>query len=203
MDGRVGRFGWKADVPSIREFNRDALSNEMGLTLPFEGDFTFGFHTDTDAIADPEVFGTDLRNLNFFMLFLGPPPRSGDPNDPLVVQGQQVFASVGCTKCHTPSMPGSFDNTRVDVPLYSDLLLHTILPGNSPGIEDNTAGIRDFRTAPLWGLSRSAPYFHSGEADTIDQAIELHAGEAIGVIFAFNQLSAEDRNALMAFLRSL
>ncbi|NJM90992.1 MAG: hypothetical protein HC863_01595, partial [Myxococcales bacterium] len=33
------------------------------------------------------------------------------------------------------------------------------------------ATTRLMRTAPLWGLSQTAPYLHSGEADTIDEAI--------------------------------
>lgn len=61
----------------------------------------------------------------------------------------------------------------------------------------------EFRTAPLWGLSQTAPYFHTGEADTIQQAIELHDGEASAIRDAYLALSADDRAALLAFLDTL
>ncbi|MBW2508410.1 MAG: hypothetical protein JRE81_07260, partial [Deltaproteobacteria bacterium] len=54
-DGRLGRFGWKANVPSVREFVRDALSGELGITVPDEAGFTFGRTEDDDDIADPEI----------------------------------------------------------------------------------------------------------------------------------------------------
>jgi CxxC motif-containing protein (DUF1111 family) len=89
------------------------------------------------------------------------------------------------------------------VPLFSDLLLHEILPAGTPGIVDGDAGQREFRTPPLWGLRMTAPYFHSGEADTIDEAIRMHDGEAAGVLAAYLQLSQSDRDALLRFLNSL
>jgi CxxC motif-containing protein (DUF1111 family) len=63
--------------------------------------------------------------------------------------------------------------------------------------------MRELRTAPLWGLRDTAPYFHSGEADTIEQAVGLHDGEAAAVRDAFLALSGGDRDALLAFLESL
>src|SRR5205085_1441169 len=120
-DGRIGRFGWKANAPSLREFIRDALSNELGLSVPAETDFNFGFRQDGDSVRDPEVIGEDLRNLNFFMLMLGPPPRQPSAMTPTAIRGQQVFADIGCSKCHIPSMPAMVEGAAIDVPLYSDL----------------------------------------------------------------------------------
>jgi len=110
-----------------------------------------------------------------------------------------LFDSVGCAKCHIPSLPGSGGN----VPLFSDLLLHEILPAIQNGIVDTDANQREFRTAPLWGLSQTAPYLHDGSADTIDQAIRKHDGEALTIRQAFEALSVADRNALLAFLGTL
>jgi hypothetical protein len=33
-DGRLGRFGWKAETPSLREFVVAACANELGLEVP-------------------------------------------------------------------------------------------------------------------------------------------------------------------------
>ncbi len=95
------------------------------------------------------------------------------------------------------------EGVEMDVPLFSDLLLHEILPADTPGIEDGEAGMREFRTSPLWGLSQTAPYFHTGEADTIDEAIRLHDGEAAPMRDAYINLTEEQRDTLLAFLNSL
>jgi CxxC motif-containing protein (DUF1111 family) len=34
VDGRVGRFGWKADTLSLKQFVGEAFRNELGLTNP-------------------------------------------------------------------------------------------------------------------------------------------------------------------------
>ncbi len=198
-DGRVGRFGWKADVPSAAEFVRDALAAELGITVAAQPNLTFGRTEDTDGVADPELPLQDAEDLAFFMKTLAGPPRQPPGNAAQSAAGEALFASVGCTKCHIPSMPSSLG----DVPLFSDLLLHDILPGGTPGIESGAATQTEFRTAPLWGLSKTAPYFHDGSADSIDQAIRKHDGEALMIRQAYQALSDSDRAALLAFLDTL
>ena len=36
----------------------------------------------------------------------------------------------------------------------------------------------EWRTHPLWGVATSSPYLHDGRANTIDESIRLHGGEA-------------------------
>jgi len=200
-DGRVGRLGWKAQVPSLPEFVRDAMAAEMGITLPMQYGLTFGITADPDDVPDPELPLSELEDVVFFSQLLAPPPRQTIAAEEvaLVSAGEALFTTVGCALCHVPTLVGSLG----DVPLFSDLLLHEILPAGTPGIVDTDAGQLEFRTAPLWGLSQSAPYFHSGEADTIDEAIRLHAGEADSIRDAYLSLSSADRAALLAFLNSL
>ena len=71
------------------------------------------------------------------------------------------------------------------------------------GIEEANAGVREFRTAPLWGLSETGPYLHTGEADTLHQAILAHDGEARSVTEAYRALSSEQIDDLLYFLGSL
>ncbi len=196
--GRVGRFGWKAQVPSLAEFVRDAFSNELGLTVPYDPTQTFGFMQDDDAIQDPEVSREQIQTLLFYLQQLSPPPRTSTDTT-LEAQGEQLFAPTDCAACHTPVLQGA----RGPAPLYSDLLLHTILPEGKRGIEEAGAGERDFRTTPLWGLARTGPYWHTGEADTIEQAIALHEGEGAASRDKYLKLTAEQRASLLAFLGSL
>jgi CxxC motif-containing protein (DUF1111 family) len=196
-DGRVGRFGWKAQVPSVGEFVRDAMAAEIGLTLPEQEGLSFGITEDDDGVADPELTLQEAEDMTFFLAMMAGPPRQAISDD--AVAGEAVFLAIGCGKCHTPSLPSDLG----DVPLFSDLLLHEILPSGKRGIVDGDAGESEFRTAPLWGLSQTAPYFHTGEADTIEQAIELHDGESAAIRDAFLALPNEDRSALLAFLETL
>lgn len=198
-DGRLGRFGWKAQVPSVHEFVRDALSTELGLTLPFEDGMTFGRLQDNDGTPDPEIDLEGVENLSFFLETLAGPPRKTPMDGEKTALGERVFEDVGCAGCHVPTLEGPDG----PVPLYSDLLLHEILPAETPGIEEASASMREFRTAPLWGISETAPYFHSGAADTIEQAIDLHDGEAAAVRTAFSELTDGERAALLAFLETL
>ena len=197
--GRLGRFGWKAQVPSIDEFVRDAVTAELGMTLPWVEGLTFGRVQDNDDVPDPEFPLEDATLLADLLRDFAPPPRTPGPDPAAEAAGEQLFVDVGCALCHTPELPGQDG----PVPLYSDLLLHAVLPPGSLGIEDASADMEEFRTPPLWGVARTGPYLHSGEADTLEQAITLHAGEAVGVVAAFEALDADDRAALLAFVGSL
>ncbi len=193
---RLGRFGWKAQVPTLEEFVRDAVAAELGMTLPYVDGLTFGRIQDNDGVADPELSLSEADALLFFMLALGPPPRvPGSVEDPEVAAGEQLFDDLACASCHLPELGG--------VPLYSDLLLHEILPATAVGIEDASASMWEFRTAPLWGLRMSGPYMHSGEAETIAEAIALHDREAAGARDAYLASSEVEQAALLAFLSSL
>lgn len=198
-DGQLGRFGWKANVPSLREFVRDALSNELGLTVPMEPGLSFGQLDDEDEAQDPEIGVDAIEAIAGYLSLLAPPPRTR--TDPaLEDEGEQIFESVGCASCHVPSFPTA---DGIEVRLYSDLLLHDVAEDDALGIEEGAAGIRDFRTPPLWGLGQTAPYMHDGRASSIEAAIEAHAGEASSSRESASALSAEEQAALLAFLRSL
>ncbi len=197
-DGRVGRLGWRADVPSLIEFSRDATTNELGLSVPAEAGTTFGRTSDADAAPDPEMSLADLEDMRFFLAELASPPASS-AGDPDVSAGEAVFTSAGCASCHrTMALP---DGSAVR--LFSDLLLHDVAPADYRGVPSGDATGREFRTAPLWGLPRTGPYMHDGRAATIEAAIEAHAGEASASVSAVSALSAGDRQSLLAFLGSL
>jgi CxxC motif-containing protein (DUF1111 family) len=198
-DDRVGRFSWKAQVPSLAEFVRDAIGAELGMTLATQRGLTFGATQDDDDVPDPEFDLIEAQALVFYLANLAPPPRQGDPSDPSVRKGEEVFLEVGCGSCHIPSLDGPSGPVR----LYSDLLLHEILPFGSSGIESGSANMREFRTSPLWGIRDTAPYMHSGEADTIEEAIRLHDGEGASSRDAIRMLGPDEMMAVIAFLDSL
>ncbi|EDM74282.1 hypothetical protein PPSIR1_02061 [Plesiocystis pacifica SIR-1] len=194
-DGRLGRFGWKAQVPSLREFSRDALGAEVGLTVPVEEGFTFGATEDSDAVADPEVDSETIDLLTGFMAGLDAPAPAAE----LPEGGLTVFEDVGCDGCHVVELPGANGPVRA----YSDFLLHVVAPDGTLGIVDGAAEQLMFRTAPLWGLRWSAPYMHDGAALTVEAAILAHFGEADAVRTAYEGLSDGDKALLLDFLAAL
>ena len=197
-DDRIGRFGWKALTPTVRDFVRDALSNEVGLTLPEDGSL-FGFSTDDDEVQDPEVDASLLDDLTFFTELLAPPPR-GEISSDEEQRGGMLFETARCADCHTPALKTADGEL---VPLFSDLLLHEVGADDYLGVPDGPVLGPELRTPPLWGLRETAPYMHDASASTIEQAIAAHAGEAAASRTAFEELSAEERADLLRYLESL
>ena len=196
-DGRLGRFGWRADVPSLAEFVRDALSAEMGVTVPPQPPLTFGRGVDGDDVPDPEALPADVDALVFYLGTLAPPP-SAEIDENLRNTGRSLFESIGCAACHIPRLG---DTLTADA--YTDLLLHDVQAPEHEGVPSFSATGRQYRTPPLWGLRASAPYWHDGRAETIESAIAEHTGEAAAAVDGYGQLGASDRETLLRFLGAL
>ncbi len=208
FDGRVGRFGRKALVPTLREFNDGAAPTEQGVTNPVapeEG--TFGgrpFLPGTDPAPDPEISRETIDLVDFVVRLLAPP-------SPLKLnrqtrQGRAAFDSIGCAACHVAALHTG-DNPipalgHRTVAAYSDLLLHDMGPELADICLSN-ATPSEFRTEPLMGVRLMTRFLHDGRATTLEQAIELHNGEAARARDRFRTLTAEERAALVAFLKTL
>jgi CxxC motif-containing protein (DUF1111 family) len=207
----LGRFGWKAQVATVHQFAGDAYLNEMGITNP-------SFRAENRPQGQPippgcdgapveplgvEDNGSGVDAFANFMRFLAPPPRR--PSTPQVESGEQVFIQIGCNSCHVPSMMtgpntiAALSNKPVN--LFSDLLLHNI--GTGDGIQQGQATGNDFRTSPLWGLSRRNRFIHDGKSNDIQDAILRHDEEAKNARNSFLELPKPDHDALLAFLNSL
>ncbi|MCA8963226.1 MAG: hypothetical protein KDC38_22045, partial [Planctomycetes bacterium] len=158
----------------------------------------FTLVSDGDGVADPELSASQIDDMEFYLAELGAPQRK-NPTDLGVLRGEVLFEEVGCAKCHVPSLMGA----NGPVNLYSDLLLHDVMPGTYRGMAETGAPAGFFRTTPLWGASESAPYMHDGSAETIQQAIKMHDGEAAGVRAAYNALDGLEKRALVGFVLDL
>ena len=204
----VGKFGWKAQVPSLVQFAGDAYLNELGITsadFPNEncpqGNCAELAFNPTPGINDD---GSGVAALTDFMSMLAAPPRGAQTAD--VNEGETIFQRVGCTACHVATLhTGSSRVAALDHQIYhpySDFLLHD-MGSLGDGLEMGDAKAAEMRTAPLWGLRFINTYLHDGRANTLDQAILAHDGQARASRDRFAALGANDRNKLIAFLRSL
>ncbi len=208
-DGRLGRFGWKAEFATLREFVKAACANEIGLSNP---DRPQALPMSRRTYQAP---GTDLTEAQCALMtdFIRglEAPRKVEPIDPAerkrVKDGEETFAKIGCADCHTPDL-GSIKG------FYSDLLLHDLGNTLAAGIGSYGEAIAppnsttvpvapEWKTPALWGVADSAPYLHDGRADTLEDAILAHAGEAAGVTDAYKVLKPAEQQEVIAFLKTL
>ena len=206
--GRVGRFGWKAQVVTLRQFAASAYLNEIGMTSP---DFPDelppqGGAVSCDGARDPEDDGSRIDAVTRFMLLLAPLP--GTARMAALRAGRIEFHRAGCERCHATRLrAGRTHPARAvrgrRVLMFSDLLLHDMGPELADGIAQGFATGSEFRTTPLWGARASGPYLHDGRAATLEAAILLHGGESATSRDRFLGLPTSARAALIQFLGSI
>jgi len=217
---RVGRFGWKDQHSSLLSFIADAYVNEMGVTNRLRPhDVTNVCKTTSDPEDVPDNLGmADIDHFAQFIRGTMVPPR-----DALLAatdeahRGEHLFHRIGCSTCHVQSIRTAPAGTVIDGGMFTvpealgdkiihpfgDFLLHDV--GTGDGIVQ--VGAQDtankLRTAPLWGLRTKTRFMHDLKSLSLGSAIQRHQGEAHEVEQRFDELSPEDRAALIAFLNSL
>lgn len=208
VDGRIGRFGRKGFVPNLNEFNAGAFVIEQGITNPaapteesIGGD---SIPAGVDPTPDPEINQEALDLTNDFLRFLAPP--SPLRRTEAAKRGEKLFAHIGCASCHLPRLRTGKNPVRAlnrkTFFAYTDLLLHDM----GPDLADICLGLAtpsEFRTEPLIGVHLSSHFLHDGRAATLEQAIELHGGEGSGTRDRFKALKPKEREAVIAFLKTL
>ncbi|MGJ8696908.1 MAG: di-heme oxidoredictase family protein [Verrucomicrobiaceae bacterium] len=211
---KFGRFGWKAEQPTVSDQNQSALREDMGVQ---------------------ELEPSALAELEAYVSLLGVPPRT-NPGHPDVVRGEGVFLSLNCQQCHVPTLRTGKANfpelSNQTIHPFTDLLLHDM--GEGLRDKDPSPLGRKWRTAPLWALKNKRhaaddqvgrfrsgdihvtyrdtqdaanknviQLLHDGRARSLAEAILWHGGEAEGSVEAYKALSKEDRAALEAYLWDL
>ena len=220
----LGRFGWKAQNPTIRDQAAGAFAGDIGISSPDvpgpHGDCT---QAQTDCLAMPTGVQARLGDteapdpvmdlVTFYSENLAVPARR-DVDAPLVLQGKELFYNTGCVSCHTPKFVTRRDagNKAQAFQLiwpYSDFLLHDMGDGLADGQQVGLAGGSEWRTQPLWGIgltrtvSGHTYFLHDGRARNLTEAILWHGGEAEPAREAFRSMEKAERDALIAFLESL
>lgn len=204
----IGRFGKKASAVNLLHQTATAYNQDIGVTSTFEPlDVYSGLTT------DPEVSDQVVRDVVFYLKTLKAPIQR-KPQKPLVLKGKGIFTTIQCSSCHTPQ----WTTPETDIAAlsnktfypYTDLLLHDMGPELDDGATEGSAETYEWRTPPLWGLglspdSQGGKYFlmHDGRAESIEEAILMHGGEAQNSRDQFQLLSPEEKEALIMFLESL
>jgi len=226
--GTIAHFGWKAQNVSLLMFAGEAYNVEEGVTndlFPAErvttADCQFNqLPEDSEVLltttpTTPSGFAfadlsSDITQFAFFARLLAPPPEAPVFTAGTVSTGLSEFESIGCDQCHLPiQQTGSSIYTGQSGVTYfpfSDFGLHDMGTGLEDRVSQGQANGLQFRTAPLWGVSRRTFFLHDGRTSNIITAIEDHSSsgsEANTVVSNFNKLSATNQQAIVDFLRSL
>jgi len=205
----LGRFGWKANQPSLTVQIAAAAHGDMGLTSAYFPDRNCPPGQSACLAAwhgpRPDLDAGRMADLVSYLSALPIPERRG-ADSAAVRRGETLFGQLGCAACHKPGW--TLADGRIIHP-YSDLLLHDMGPDLADGRPDFHAGPSEWRTAPLWGigtarsLNPAAGFLHDGRARDLTEAVLWHGGEAEPARNGFAGLRAADREALLAFLGSL
>ena len=210
----IGRFGWKANTPTLLQQLAAAYVNDMGITSPYFPIENCADGTQCDTTGDdPEIDQLTLDMVEIYLQTLAVPSRR-NYNDADVKRGKILFKQAGCNSCHTTTFT---TGTHKSVPElsnqkihpYTDLLLHDMGDELADGRPDFMADGNEWRTPPLWGIglvtvvNGHTNFLHDGRARNLEEAILWHFGEGEKSREKFMNLSKNDRSALIKFLNSL
>ncbi|MBW3523243.1 CxxC motif-containing protein, DUF1111 family [Chryseobacterium taichungense] len=204
----IGRFGKKASTYSLLQQTVNAYNQDMGITSTFNPHDVY-----SGMNVDPEVSDKTIADVVFYLRTLKTPIQR-DAENSIIKQGQTIFSQISCNKCHVPELKTSSSSIS---PLsnkkfypYTDLLLHDMGASLDDNYTEGTAKTYEWRTPALWGLglspkSQGGQYFlmHDGRAKSIEEAIQLHGGEAATSRTNYTQLPVQEKEAIIKFLKSL
>tara|TARA_B100001059_G_scaffold232186_1_gene269534 strand:+ start:8327 stop:11086 length:2760 start_codon:yes stop_codon:yes gene_type:complete len=221
----LGRFGWKANQPNIRQQASEAFRRDLGITTPLAPWQDCGELSEDCDPGDglPELDVNDLDLVESYIRGLTLPPRR-NYEDPMAMAGMHLFKQAGCQSCHRPTLrTGSqhpiegFRNQLIEP--FTDLLLHDMGPELADNRPHYQASGSEWRTPPLWALSYvthalglpencdepesggAMPNFlHDGRARNLSEAILWHGGEASGSRTAYLAMDSTERSQLLAFV---
>jgi CxxC motif-containing protein (DUF1111 family) len=217
MISELGRFGWKAGQPNLKQQSAGAYNEDMGITNPIfrnesslnQTQFTFPTYENNQT----EINDSILSTVAFYMQTLAVPARR-NVDDPAVLKGKSIFRNIGCNNCHVENF-----RTAVNVAFpalsnqlihpYTDLLLHDMGEELADNRSEFLANGKEWRTPPLWGIGLTKKinghtnFLHDGRARNFTEAILWHGGESQVSRKKFKALNYQDRLALQRFLESL
>ena len=215
---QVGRFGWKANEPTLLQQVASAFSGDIGLTNSvFPNKNCPSPQKDCNSEkngGNPEVTDRQLNNIMVYSSSLSVPIRRNyDKKN--VLNGKKLFRDMKCNSCHKEVFKTSnnypFNPTLQNITIrpFSDFLLHDMGEGLADNRSDYLANGKEWRTQPLWGLgliqevNKHNFLLHDGRARGIQEAILWHSGEAENSKNSYKKLTKKDREDVLAFLNSL
>lgn len=216
-EAALGRFGWKANQPTVEQQSAGAFLGDIGITSSLFPNENCPEVQDLCRQAPnggtPELPDERLEKVTIYTQTLAVPAMR-NVDDEQVQEGARLFVQTQCAACHTARFETG--DTHPLAPLrnqvifpYTDLLLHDMGEGLADNRPDGEATGREWRTPPLWGIglvetvNKHTMFLHDGRARSLEEAILWHGGEAEQSRDLFMSLTKEERDALIRFLESI
>jgi CxxC motif-containing protein (DUF1111 family) len=229
---RLGRFGYKAGTFSVKHQVASAFNTDMGVMTSMLPNPDCGSQQTNCGNSGSEIADEHVDNLVKYVSLLGVGARRNYNNQTGEALFQSV-GCAGCHRPSvvTSNVHPLAELRGQTIYPYTDLLLHDMGPGLADNLAEGSASGSEWRTAPLWGLGltrnvmlgdvkgndeislddakvRNANmqrigYLHDGRAETIEDAILWHGGEALQSKDAYEALSDGEKAAVIDFLESL
>jgi CxxC motif-containing protein (DUF1111 family) len=213
---KIGRFGWKANQPNVRQQVAGAFLGDMGITTSLFLNENAPFGVDLSMIPNggtPEISDVNFERVVLYSRTLAVPARR-DYAEQNVLKGKKTFNTIGCTSCHIPKIQTGSTHPIValrnqTIRPYTDLLLHDMGADLADKTPDFKATGQEWRTQPLWGIglietvNNHINLMHDGRAKNVTEAILWHGGESKVAKEKFKKLTTIERNELLEFINSL
>ncbi|MES2826107.1 MAG: di-heme oxidoredictase family protein [Pseudomonadota bacterium] len=224
---RLGRFGYKAAVTSLKHQVAAAFNTDMGVMTSLMPSPDCGSSQNDCGPSGAELSEVHFNNIVKYLSTLGVRPQRNF-SDAAVQRGETQFANLGCAACHTATLSTSQYHPLGElrsqtIHPYTDLLLHDMGTDMADNLGEGQATGTEWRTAPLWGLGLSAcvtggvtqaaqgsqvcipvhSYLHDGRARSIEEAILWHGGEGQASKANYQALQASQKLDVLKFLESL
>jgi CxxC motif-containing protein (DUF1111 family) len=213
---KIGRFGWKANQPNVRQQVAGAFLGDMGITTSLFPNENAPFGVDLSMIPNggtPEISDVNFERVVLYSRTLAVPARR-DYTEQNVLKGKKTFNTIGCTSCHIPKIQTGSTHPIValrnqTIRPYTDLLLHDMGADLADNTPDFKATGQEWRTQPLWGIglietvNNHTNLMHDGRAKSVTEAILWHGGESKVAKEKFKKLTSIERNELLEFINSL
>ncbi|MGB1042378.1 MAG: di-heme oxidoredictase family protein [Tenacibaculum sp.] len=216
----IGKFGWKANQPTLDQQIAGAFNGDMGLTTSIFPDENCPDGVDCSKLFNGnnpgdnvEVPDTQFSKISLYMAAISVPKRRNF-KEQNVLNGKQIFRDLKCVSCHVDNFTTGTNTilpqiNNIVIKPFSDFLLHDMGDELADNRGDFLANGKEWRTQPLWGLglietvNKHTFLLHDGRARNIEEAILWHGGEAQASKEAFTKLTKTKRDELLAYLNSL
>lgn len=206
----LGRYTHKASVAKLKEQVAFAASNDIGLTTTIEPNKKCtSFQKEClEASKAKEIIDLPDERLEAITYYLrNLKTYSANKNRNEYKEGFAIFEAISCSKCHISSFTTKLG---FEISPFSDFLLHDMGEDLADGRVEFEANEKEWRTAPLWGISlhekitKNRPrLLHDGRARNFEEAILWHGGEAKQSRESYMNLDKNQREKLIKFLEEL
>jgi YVTN family beta-propeller protein len=139
-----------------------------------------------DSLGEPHSgISAELDALAAYLASLESPSSPYNRGKNVIALGQSVFGELNCQTCHIP-------------PIYTDHKLHDVGTGDYKKEKNSHGSGTAFDTPTLRGIWLTAPYFHDGSANNLEEVFQTGLVHNIS-----DEIEIAELQALISFMMSL